>query len=141
MGTMGETIGVLFYVMLSFVFVVSFTSICYELSPYSRKDATVALPDWERKTLYTIAGYPPLSLLLLCILALVLPGLPGMAADALRTIGWFCAGHVFISVLGATGAWYLRRRNSRNTIYFITDLLTGCIYAGCLILLFFGIYR
>ena len=56
MSMMGMTVGVVFYVALAFVFVVSFTSICYELSPYSRREHDVALPDWERKTLYTIAG-------------------------------------------------------------------------------------
>lgn len=139
MSMMGITIGVLFYVVLSVVFIVISTSICYELSPYSRKDATVALPEWERKTLYTIAGYPPLSLLLLGIMAAVMPGLPQLSADALKTITWFCTGHAVVSILGATGAWYLRRRNKRNTVYFVSDLFTGAVYTACLIGLFFGI--
>ena len=141
MSTMGMTLGFLLYLMLSFVFIISFTSICYELSPYSRKDPTVILPEWERKTLYTIAGYPPLSLLLLVIVAFVLPAFASLSANTLRIIAWICAWHVFISVLGAAGAWYLRRRNRRNTVYFVTDLLSGCIYVGCLIALFFYVYR
>lgn len=141
MSTMGITIGVLFYVFLSVVFIVIFTSICYELSPYSRKDATVALPEWELKTLYTIAGYPPLSLLLFAILAVLLPGLAQLSPDALQTLTWFCAGHLIFSVVGAAGAIYLRKRNRRNTVYFISDLLSGIVYTGCLILLFFGVHH
>ncbi|MCB9047224.1 MAG: hypothetical protein H6550_13910 [Chitinophagales bacterium] len=139
MSMMSMAIGVLFYVVLAFVFIVSFTSICYELSPYSRRDATVSLPEWERKTLYSIAGYPPLSILLLIIMAFMLPGWKD--ASTLHLLVWFCTGHVLISVLGAAGAWYLRRRNSKNTLYFVTDLLAGCIYAGCLIGLFFFVYK
>lgn len=139
MSTMGTTIGVLFYVVLAFVFIVSFTSICYELSPYSRRDAMASLPEWERKTLYTIAGYPPLSILLLIILAFMLP--EWTETSALHLLVWFCIGHVVISVVGAAGAWYLRRRNPRNTFYFISDLLAGCVYVGCLIGLFFFVYK
>lgn len=141
MSMMGTTVGVLFYVGLSFAFVVSFTSICYELSPYSRKDATTTLPEWERKTLYTVAGYPPLSLLLLIILAMILPHWYDTSASTLHIIVWFCIWHVIISVVGAAGAWFLRRRNTRNTIYFVTDLFSGAIYVGCLIALFFGVYH
>ncbi len=141
MSTMGMTIGVLFYVVLSVVFIVIFTSICYELSPYSRKDATVALPGWERKTLYTIAGYPPLSLLLLAIIAVMLPGLAHLSADALKTLTWFCIWHTVLSVIGAAGALYLRRRNKRNTVYFVTDVVSGIVYVGCLIGLFFSIHH
>lgn len=136
MSMTGMTLGVLFYVGLAFVFVVSFTSICYELSPYSRRAADVALPDWERKTLYSIASYPPLSLLLLVILAFSLPGGTSLAASAVRIISWFCIWHVLISVLGAAGAWYLRRRNKRNTVYFVSALFAACIYACGLIVLF-----
>lgn len=141
MGTMGMTIGVLFYVVLCVLFIIIFTSICYELSPYSRRDATVALPEWERKTLYTMAGYPPLSLLLLGIVAALLPGIATLSADALITLTWFCTWHLLLSVAGAAGAMYLRRRNPRNTIYFITDVITGIIYTGCLIMLFFGVHH
>lgn len=140
MSMMGTTIGILFYVVLAFVFIVSFTSICYELSPYSRKDATVRLPEWERKTLYTIAGYPPLSLLLFIILALMLPDRHNLSLSARQIITWFCVWHVVLSVAGAVGAWYLRKRNRRNTIYFVTDLFSGSVYVGCLIALFFGVY-
>lgn len=141
MSMMGTTIGILFYVMLAFVFVVSFTSVCYELSPYSRKDATVALPGWERKALYSIAGYPPLSLLLFIVLIFLLPEWYDTSPLTQAIIKWFCIGHVVLSVIGATGAWYLRKRNTRNTIYFVTDLFSGSIYVGCLIALFFGIYH
>jgi|GEM_PF-6236916 len=141
MSTMGMTIGVLFYVVLAFVFIVSFTSICYELSPYSRKDAKVSLPEWERKTLYTIAGYPPLSILLLVIIALMLPAWNNTSSFTLHLLVWFCVGHVLLSVIGGAGAWYLRRRNPRNTFYFISDLLAGCVYVGCLIGLFFFVYK
>ena len=134
------TLGVLIYVVLSFVFIVLFTSICYELSPYSRRAANVALPEWERKTLYTIAGYPPLSLLLLAILAMLIPGWQS-DMPMFRIIVWFCTAHVVISVMGAAGAWYLRQRNNRNTIYFVTDLLSGCVYTCCLIILFFQVYK
>lgn len=141
MSMMGTTIGILFYVVLAFVFVVSFTSVCYELSPYSRKDAKVSLPEWERKTLYTIAGYPPLSLLLFIILAFTLPEWYDTTAPTQHIVIWFCVWHVLISVIGASGAWYLRKRNRRNTIYFVTDVFSGSIYVGCLIALFFGIYH
>lgn len=139
MSTMGMTIGVLFYIVLSVVFIMIFTSICYELSPYSRKDATVALPGWERKTLYTIAGYPPLSLLLLGIILAILPGFSDLSSGILKTLTWFCIWHAVVSVMGAAGAMYLRRRNKRNTVYFVTDVVSGIVYVGCLILLFFGI--
>lgn len=139
MSMMGMTIGVVFYVVLSFVFIVSFTSICYELSPYSRKDATVALPEWERKTLYTIAGYPPLSLLLFLIFTFMLPDWHHVSDEALSMVAWFCIWHVLLSVVGATGAQFLRRRNKRNNVYFITDLVSGSVYVGCLIALFFGV--
>lgn len=139
MSTMGMTIGVLFYIVLSVVFIMIFTSICYELSPYSRKDATVALPGWERKTLYTIAGYPPLSLLLLGIILAILPGFSNLSSGILKTLTWFCIWHAVVSVMGAAGAMYLRRRNKRNTVYFITDVVSGIVYVGCLIALFFGI--
>lgn len=141
MSMMGTTVGVLFYIMLTFVFIISFTSICYELSPYSRRDATTRLPSWERKTLYTIAGYPPLSLLLFAILIVLLPEWYNTTAPTKSIVVWYCIGHILISVLGATGAWYLRRRNKRNTIYFVTDVFSGSIYVGCLIVLFFGIYH
>lgn len=141
MSTMGMTMGVMFYVAMAFVFVVSFTSICYELSPYSRRAADVALPDWERKTLYSIASYPPLSILLLIVLAFSLPGGTSLAASAVRIITWFCIGHIVISVLGAAGAWYLRRRNKRNTVYFVSALFTGCLYACGLIALFLKVHQ
>lgn len=142
MGTMGMTIGVLFYVGLAFVAIVIFTSICYELSPYSRRDENVALPEWERKTLLTVAGYPPLSLLLLGVIAYMLPGIAsGTSGHGLSMLAWFCAGHACLSSIGAAGAWYLRRRDRRNTIYFVGDLLTGAVYISCLIVLFFYIYR
>lgn len=142
MGTMEMTIGVLFYVMLSFVAIFIFTSICYELSPYSRRDETVTLPEWERKTLYTMAGYPPFSLLLLAVMAFTLPGISaGNTGESLSIVAWFCAGHACISSVGAAGAWYLRRRDRRNTIYFVSDLLTGAVYTTCLIALFFYIYK
>lgn len=141
MSMMGMTIGVLFYVALSFVAIVVFTSICYELSPYSRRDESVALPEWERKTLYTVAGYPPLSLLLLGLMSFSLPGLSTAPGDSLYMVAWFCAGHACISSVGAAGAWYLRRRDKRNTVYFVGDLLTGAVYTTCLIVLFFYIYR
>lgn len=140
MSMMGMTIGVLIYVALSFVAIVIFTSICYELSPYSRRDETVALPEWERKTLYTVAGYPPLSLLLLGLMAFSLPGLSSTSGEGLYMAAWFCAGHAGISSVGAAGAWYLRRRDKRNTLYFVGDLLTGAVYTTCLIALFFHIY-
>lgn len=138
---MGMTVGVVFYVALAFVFVVSFTSICYELSPYSRREPDVALPDWERKTLYTIASYPPLSLLLFIILAVMIPDISSIAPSAMHIIAWFCIWHTIISVIGAAGAWYLRRRNKRNTMYFVSDIFSGCIYACCLIGMFFYLYR
>jgi hypothetical protein len=137
---MGMTFGVLIYVVLSFVFIVIFTSICYELSPYSRRASNVSLPEWERKTLYTVAGYRPLSLLLLGILAMVIPGWEN-DIPLFRIIVWFCTAHMVISVIGAAGAWYLRQRNRRNTVYFVTDLFSGCIYACCLIMLFFNIHH
>ncbi|MBW7912146.1 MAG: hypothetical protein H3C54_00215 [Taibaiella sp.] len=140
MSMMGMTIGVLIYVALSFVAIVIFTSICYELSPYSRRDETVALPEWERKTLFTMAGYPPISLVLLGFAAFVLPGLSTASGNELLTIAWFCGGHAGISSVGAAGAWYLRRRDKRNTVYFVGDLLTGAVYTTCLIALFFHIY-
>lgn len=138
---MGMTIGVIFYVALAFVFVVSFTSICYELSPYSRREPDVALPNWERKTLYTIASYPPLSLLLFIILTFMIPDVSSFAPSAMHIIAWFCIWHTVISVIGAAGAWYLRRRNKRNTLYFVSDIFSGCIYACCLIGLLFYVYR
>lgn len=141
MSMMGMTIGVLFYVALSFVAIVIFTSICYELSPYSRRDETVALPEWERKTLFTMAGYPPLSLILLGLAAFLLPGLSAASGEELNSLAWFCAGHACISSVGAAGAWYLRRRDKRNTVYFVGDLLTGAVYTTCLIAVFFYIYR
>lgn len=138
MSWMGEILGVLFYVMLSFVFIVSFTSICYELSPYSRMDARSSLPEWERKTLYTVAGYPPLSLLLLVILAFMLPGDATPSLDGqVHIITWFCIWHAVLSGIGAAGAMYLRKRNRRNTVYFVTDLAAGSIYFSLLMLIAF----
>ncbi len=137
MGMMSMTVGLVCYVLLSFAFIVSCSSICYELSPYSRRGADVSLPEWERKTLYTIAGYPPLSLLLLAIIGFVLTGDTAATIPALQFISWYCIGHLAISVIAIVSARYLRERNKRNAIYYFTDMMSGCIYAGVLITIMF----
>lgn len=137
MSMMGTAIGVFLYIMLSLVFIVSLTSICYQLSPYSRLRANASLPEWERKTLYTLAGYPPISLLLLIILAFAVPHWAVGNLPGLRVLLWFCAGHVFITVAGIVSARYLRKRNTRNSVYYFTDIAAGCIYACAFIGLHF----
>lgn len=138
MSMMGMFTGWFFYVCLSFVFMISITSIFYELSPYSRTDSDTRLSGWELKTLYSFAGYPPLSLLLLVVFTFITDELTGFNLTILL---WFCTAHLIISVLGAAGASYLRRRNSRNSLYYFSDLLAGCIYACCLLAFFFGMYQ
>lgn len=137
MSTMGMIVGIVLYMVLSLVFIVSFTSICYQLSPYSRLRANAILPEWERKTLYTLAGYPPVSLLLLVILAFVLPEWAAGKIPEYKIIFWFCVGHVLLSVAGVVCARYLRKRNNKNNFYYFTDIATGCIYAGILIAIVF----
>lgn len=113
-------------------FVISFTAICYSLSPYSRIGADARLSVWERKTLYALAAYPFVSIALFFVLSVLVPN-GGMD----EYISIYCLAHALICIFGATGAWYLRRRNKKNTAYFVVDTTIACIYFAILLMQIF----
>ncbi len=117
---------------MSAPFVISFTAICYSISPYSRISPDAQLSALETKTLYALAAYPFISIAVFFVLSVLVPQ-GGME----EYINVYCITHALLCVLGAASAWFLRRRNKKNTAYFIVDTTIACIYFAILLMQIF----